>query len=259
MDLGLSNKRALVMGGSQGIGRAIALSLAGEGAAVTVVARDATKLEAVVAELQALGASADLLVIDVSDAQQRATLCQHLAAGRYDILVANAGGPPPGAVPGIAEDVWQSHFDMMVKGMIAVIESALPYMQSAGWGRIAVVSSSGIQIPIPKLAISNTLRSALAAYAKSLAEQVAADGVTVNLLLPGRIDTDRVKSIDAGAAKAADITPAQARTRSIATIPAARYGDPREFGDVAAFICSERASYVTGSQIRIDGGLIRAL
>ena len=259
MDLGITNKRALVMGGSQGIGRAIAMSLAGEGAAVTVVARDANKLTAVVGELRALGVPADMRVIDLSDAQQRESLCKCVAEGEYDIVIANAGGPPPGTVPGIAPDLWQTHFDMMVSGMISVIEAGLPYMRERGWGRIAVVSSSGVQIPIPKLAISNTLRSALAAYAKSLAEQVAADGVTVNLLLPGRIDTDRVKSIDEGAAKAGGITPEEARTRSIATIPAGRYGEPREFGDVAAFICSERASFVTGSQIRIDGGLIRSL
>lgn len=247
------------MGASQGIGRAIAESLVKEQCAVTLVARNHENLNQAAAELRQYGVEVDVHATDLSDPQARSNLVEYVSNGRFDILIANAGGPPPAFVPGVEEATWQSQFDMMVKGLILVIEASLDHMKSQQWGRIAVVSSSGIQVPIPKLAISNTLRSALAAYAKSLAEQVAADGLTVNLLLPGRIDTDRVRSIDANAAKSAGTTPEQARAASIATIPAKRYGRPDEFGDVAAFVCSERASYLTGSQIRIDGGLIRAL
>ncbi|MGD2006557.1 MAG: SDR family oxidoreductase, partial [Pseudomonadales bacterium] len=147
----------------------------------------------------------------------------------------------------------------MVLAQIQIIEAVLPGMRERGWGRIQVVSSSGIQIPIPHLAISNTLRSSLAAYCKTLAGQVAAQGVTVNLLLPGRIDTDRVRWLDQNVATKQSISVEQAKANSVAQIPAGRYGEPEEFGSVAAFYASDQAGYLTGNQIRIDGGLIKAL
>lgn len=260
MDLGLNGKKALIMGASQGIGQAIAKALAAEGCAVTLAARNHDKLEATAQACREMGVEAEIMPVDLTDASSRQAFIEGVkAAAKWDVLIANAGGPPPGMVPGIAPDTWRSQFESMVLSLMEVIEAALPGMRTRGFGRIQIISSSGILIPIPKLAISNTLRSALSAYAKTLAEQVAADGVTVNLMLPGRIDTDRVKQLDSAVAQAQGITPDAARTASIKLIPTGRYGRPEEFGAVSAFYASEQAAYLTGNQIRIDGGLIKAI
>lgn len=260
MDLGLNGKKALVMGASQGIGQAIAMALAAEGCAVTLTARNLENLAATAEACRALGVEAEVMPVDLADASSRQAFIDGVKeTAKWDVLIANAGGPPPGMVPGIEPDLWRAQFESMVLSLMEVIEAALPGMRARGFGRIQIVSSSGIIIPIPKLAISNTLRSALAAYAKTLADQVAADGVTVNLMLPGRIDTDRVKQLDGAVASAQGITPEQAKIDSIQLIPAGRYGRPEEFGAVSAFYASEQAGYLTGGQIRIDGGLIKAI
>lgn len=260
MDLGLNGKKALIMGASQGIGQAIAKALAAEGCAVTLAARNQEKLEATAEACRAMGVEAEIMLVDLADAESRQAFIAGVKdSAKWDVLIANAGGPPPGMVPGIAPDSWRAQFESMVLSLMEVIEAAVPGMRSRKFGRIQIVSSSGIIIPIPKLAISNTLRSALAAYAKTLAEQVAADGVTVNLMLPGRIDTDRIKQLDGAVASAQGITSDQAKIDSIKLIPTGRYGRPEEFGAVSAFYASTQAAYLTGGQIRIDGGLIKAI
>jgi len=260
VDLGLKGRTALVMGASQGLGEATAKQLANEGAHVILVARRGDVLSDVKARIVADGGTADTLVCDLFDTESRRSLCESIKAlPRIDILVANSGGPAPGMAPGIASDVWTREFDAMVVGLIEIIDTAVDRMKAAGFGRIVVIGSSGMIIPIPKLAVSNTLRSAVGGYIKTLAEQVASDGVTCNMVLPGRVETPRTQAIDAATAKSLNISEDQARANSIATIPAGRYGKPSEFAAVLTFLASEQAGYITGSQIRVDGGAVRSI
>jgi 3-oxoacyl-[acyl-carrier protein] reductase len=260
VDLGLKGRTAVVMGASQGLGEATALQLAKEGAHVILVARRENVLNDVKQRIITDGGSADTAVCDLFDATSRKSLCQLIEGlPRVDILVANSGGPAPGMAPGIASDVWTKEFEAMVVGLIEIIDTTVARMKDAGFGRILVIGSSGIVVPIPKLAVSNTLRSAVGGYVKTLAEQVASYGVTCNMVLPGRVETPRTQAIDAATAKSLGISEEQARANSIATIPAGRYGQPQEFGSVLTFLASEQAGYITGSQIRVDGGAIRSI
>lgn len=260
MDLGLTGRTAVVMGASQGLGEAAARQLAAEGAHVVLVARRAEALNAVKAEIESSGGSAEIQCCDLFDAASRQVLREKIQAlPRIDVLVANSGGPAPGMAPGIASDVWSREFDAMVLGLIELIDTAAARMKDAGFGRIVVIGSSGIVVPIPKLAVSNTLRAAVAAYVKTLSEQVASFGVTCNMVLPGRVETPRTAAIDRATANALGITEDEARRQSVATIPTGRYGRPQEFAAVVTFLASEQAGYVTGSQIRVDGGAIRSI
>jgi len=260
MDLGLKGRVALVMGASQGLGEAAARQLAAEGAHVVLVARRIEALNTVKADIESRGGSAEIHCCDLFDAASRKTLCERVSEmPRLDVLVANSGGPAPGMAPGIDSNVWSSEFDAMVLGLIEVMDAAVVRMKDAGFGRILVIGSSGIVIPIPKLAVSNTLRSAVGAYVKTLAEQVASFGVTCNMVLPGRVETPRTGAIDRATANALGVTEEEARRQSMATIPAGRYGRPEEFAAVVTFLASEQAGYVTGSQIRVDGGAIRSI
>jgi 3-oxoacyl-[acyl-carrier protein] reductase len=262
MELGLTGKRALVLASSQGLGLGIATGLCKEGANVLVSGRSAEKLAAAASELSEAGPGrAHYVVADLTDPTAAKQL--HAAAveklGGVDILVNNTGGPPPGTVDAPGSDAWRSQFDAMVLRVIELSNLCVPEMKERGWGRILSVASSGIVQPIPNLSMSNTIRSALAGWNKSLSNEIAGFGITVNILAPGRIQTDRVDQIDAGAAKKQGKTIEEVRAASRATIPAGRYGTVEEFASIAAFLVSEPASYVTGSVIRCDGGSIRSV
>jgi 3-oxoacyl-[acyl-carrier protein] reductase len=261
MDFGLQGKRALVLGSSRGLGLAIARSLAAEGVAVTLCGRRQEALAEAAAALNATGAEADYLVLDLADPTQRnSALDTLLADGRgYDILVNNGGGPAPGAVASVATAQWQGAFDSMVSALFEVTAKILPGMRARGWGRVINVVSSGVVQPIPNLGISNTLRASIIGWAKTLAAEVAADGVTVNSVIPGRIATARVGELDEAAAKRSGSTAAAVAEASRNTIPVGRYGDPAEFADAVAFLASARAGYITGTSLRVDGGLIRSI
>ena len=260
MDLGLKGRTALVMGASQGLGQATAMQLAEEGAHVILVARREDVLTSVQQQIEDAGGSAEVACCDLFDRASRQALCQLIQdLPRLDVLVANSGGPAPGMAPGIASEVWTREFDAMVLGLIEIIDSAAIRMKDAKFGRILVIGSSGIVTPIPKLAVSNTLRSALAGYMKTLSEQMAPFGVTCNLVLPGRIDTPRTKAIDAGGAKAESVDVEEIRARSWAGIPMGRYGTPEEFASMVVFLASVRASYITGIQARVDGGAMKSI
>lgn len=257
MDLGLKRRRAVVTGASRGIGRAIAAALAAEGADVVAAARDVQKLADLAASVAAGTGSITAHAADMSQADAIQSLAAELA--RADILVFNTGGPPFGTAADITDSSWTTNFEAMFLSAIRLTRLALPGMRARRFGRILLVVSSGVIQPIPNLAISNALRSALVGWAKTLAGEVAADGVTVNCLAPGRIATDRIVEFDQTRARREGITVEQAQKLSIATIPAGRYGEAGEFASMAAFLASPRASYVTGAIIRIDGGMIRSV
>jgi 3-oxoacyl-[acyl-carrier protein] reductase len=262
MDLGLKGKRALVMGGGRGIGRGIADALAAEGASVAIVSRNQPALDEAAAAIEKRTGSRALPV--AADLADRATLERAFqkireTLGGVDILVNNTGGPPPSGVAGLEAGLWRQQFEMMVLSIIGLTDMALSGMRERRWGRVLTVASSGVVQPIPTIGMSNTLRSALVGWSKTLAGEVARSGITVNMLLPGRIATERVAQLDGKAAEKEGKPVEEIAARSAAEIPVGRYGTIEEFGAVAAFLASEKASYVTGSMIRIDGGAIRSV
>ncbi len=257
MDLGISGKRALVLASSRGLGKGIAVALAREGAHVLLCGRSTEALEANCAAINAQGPGrADWVQADLGDENVVATLvkaaCEKL--GGVDILVNNSGGPTPGSTEDMSEDKLSAYFQSMVLRIITLTNRLLPDMKEQRWGRILTVASSGVIEPIRGLALSNTLRPALAGWSKTLATEVAEYGVTSNMLLPGSIMTDRLKSLDAAAAERSGKSVEDVRAASEGAIPARRYGTVEEFAATAAFLCSAPASYVTGSLVRCDGG-----
>jgi 3-oxoacyl-[acyl-carrier protein] reductase len=259
MDLGLKGRAALVLGGSRGLGRASGEALAAEAATVILAGRDKQALETAVAAIRAAGGAARALRLDLADRTGLEVALASLADQPIDILINNGGGPSPGPVASATSEVWSRQFETMVNALFFVTSRLLPGMRARKWGRVVNIVSSGVVQPIPNLGLSNALRASIVGWAKTLAAEVAADGVTVNSVLPGRIHTERVDSLDAAAAKRTGKTVEEVAAASCATIPVGRYGAPKEFADVVAFLASERASYVTGSMVRVDGGAIRSV
>jgi 3-oxoacyl-[acyl-carrier protein] reductase len=260
MDLGLQGKRALVLSSSRGLGRGVAESLATEGAEVMLTARSADRLQATADAINARGKGrAHAFAADLKGETEAIHQAAVDALGGVDILVANTGGPPARTALNVEPDAWTPQFEAMVVPIFKLAGLVLPGMLERRWGRILTIASSGVVQPIPNLVISNALRASLVGWSKTLASEVAKDGVTVNLVLPGRIETDRVGELDAINAKAQGRTPEDVAAAARATIPAGRYGRVEEFAEVVCFLASERASYVTGSMIRVDGGAVRSV
>lgn len=256
MDTGLRDTTALVLGASSGIGLATARSLASEGAHVVLVGRRGDRVRAEADALpSAVGVEADLLA---DDAPAAVVSAAEEAFGPVDVLVLNGGGPPPGDATEVTDAQVGEAVHQLVVQHQRVTSLVLPGMRQRGWGRIVAVGSSGVQQPIGRLALSNIGRAALAGYLKTLAGEVAGDGVTVNMVLPGRIDTDRVAQLDEANATRTGSTAAQVRAGSESAIPVGRYGDPAELAAVVTFLSSTAASYVNGEQVRCDGGMVRA-
>lgn len=261
MDLGISGKTALVLGGGGGLGGAIAQALAAEGAAVAVADISPQAAERTAETVADAGGKAVPLEWDLADL---GTIDQHIAAvegalGPVDILVNNTGGPPPSPVAGQDPELWLRHFQSMVLSVIAITDGVVPLMRSRGWGRIITSASSGVIAPIPNLGLSNALRGSLLGWSKTLAREVAAEGVTCNVVVPGRIGTQRIKFLDQAKADREGKSVAETSAESVASIPVGRYGEPREYAAAVAFLASVQASYITGSVIRVDGGLIASL
>lgn len=257
MDLQLQGKTAFVMASTDGLGKAVAETLAAEGANVVITGRRGGLAGQIAATLP----SAIGIELDVLDPGSRAMALKNATEhfGPVDILVLNGPGPRPAAAADLtAEDVAAS-YDRLVAPGHDLVARVLHGMRERGWGRILAVGSSGIVSPLPNLASSNLGRAALAGYLKTLSAEVAADGVTVNLVLPGRIATNRVAQVDEVQAERLGIDPSEARQRSQQAIPAERYGRPEEFGAATAFLCSGPAAYITGVALRVDGGLVRSL
>ena len=251
MDLGLTGKRALVLGASGGLGGAVARALAAEGATVLGASRQ---------PLADAGFTMEWVRLDLADRASIDALCDRLLPeGGVDILVNNSGGPPPSEAKDSRYEDWTAQFATMAASLFHLTGRLLPPMLERGWGRIVTIASSGVEQPLPRLAISNGVRSAVLGWSKTLASEVAGRGVTVNMVLPGRIATRRVRQLDEGASARQGIPVEQVEQASRASIPAGRYGRPEEFGSVVAFLAGEPASYITGSVIRADGGLIRSV
>lgn len=262
MDLGLKGRRAVVLGSTRGLGRGIAKLLAAEGAIVAVCGRSAETAERTASELPSED-EVDFhgFGVDLSDSESVERLCDDVEArlGGVDLLVINGGGPPPGAAADVIVEQWRAHMQAMFLSHCQIVGRFLPGMRERGWGRILVCSSSGAVQPIPALAISNTYRAGLIAWAKTLSNEVAADGVTVNTILPGRIKTERLDELDTATAARLGKSVDEVVAGSRATIPAGRYGTVEEYASVAVFLLSARASYVTGSVVRVDGGFVKAV
>jgi 3-oxoacyl-[acyl-carrier protein] reductase len=198
--------------------------------------------------------------IDLTDSQAVAGLCEKIRNEfSVDILLNNAGGPPPSVSTGVSDEVWRNAIQSLMLSVISVTEAAVAGMRQRKWGRILTVASSGVIQPIPNLAVSNTVRSAIAGFSKTLSAEAAADGVTVNLIIPGKIATARSLVIDGAAAERLEISMEEVREKNRAAIPAGRYGEVEEFAHVAAFLLSGKASYVTGQMMRVDGGSIMSV
>jgi 3-oxoacyl-[acyl-carrier protein] reductase len=257
MDLDLNKRRAVVTGASRGLGRAIALALASEGAEVVAVARDRAHLQELERAASGLAGTITARACDLADGSAISSLSDILE--QADILVLNTGGPPPGRAADTADAVWRAQFEAMFLSCVRLARLALPGMRTRRYGRVIALVSSGVIQPIPNLAISNALRSAVVGWAKTLSNEVAGEGVTVNCIAPGRIATDRVAELDQERARRENLTLEQVQAQSRATIPAGRYGEATELAAMAAFLASPRASYMTGDIVRVDGGLIRSL
>jgi 3-oxoacyl-[acyl-carrier protein] reductase len=258
MDFGLKGKTALVLAGGGGLGRAIAESLAHEGANIAVAGKGPDSIAATQAALVAVGVKNLGLTWDLSDLTQIDKNISKIERdlGPVDILVNNTGGPPPTTASGQDPALWSKQFEAMVLSVIATTDRVLPNMRARHWGRIITSASSGVAAPIPNLAISNALRLSLLGWSKTLSREVAKDGITVNVVLPGRIATSRIKFLDEAKAKREGRTLEEVEAENTASIPAGRLGKPVEYGDVVAFLSSERAAYITGSVVRVDGGMI---
>lgn len=256
VDLGIAGRVALVTGGSRGIGRAAAQSLAREGAQVVVGARGAEGVDEAVEQLRAAGATAEGIVVDMADPLGPADAVARAEAvmGPVDIVVANAGGPPPGRFVDADDAGWDLAVQQNLLGTVRLIRAALPGMRARGWGRIVTITSTSVREVIDGLALSNATRAGVAGAVRTLAREVAGDGVTVNNVLPGPILTDRMREL---LSSQPDLDAAIAARG--AQNPTGRVGDPGEVGDLVAFLASDRAAFVNGASVMIDGGESRVV
>lgn len=254
MDLGIRGRVALVTGASAGIGEAVALALAAEGASLAVAARRRERLEEVARRAKIAGATdARAFEVDLTNAGSVAQLAKNVqdAFGGIDILVLNGGGPKPGTFTNVSLDDWDAGYRGVLRCMLELTDAVLPAMAARGWGRIVALTSSSVKQPIANLTLSNAFRTALVAALKTLSVEVAAQGITVNSIATGRVLTDRLRQL---------YPDAESMEKAAKTdVPAGRVATPEEYAPMVAFLCSEPARYVTGQTIAIDGGLIKSL
>lgn len=262
MDLELTGKRALVLAASSGLGRATATELAREGAQVALCSRELDRARATAADIHAeTGAVVHAFACDVADAASLETLFDDavVAMGGLDVLVTNAGGPPPGGFASTDEEAWDRAHQLTLQSVVRSVRLAVPHLRTAGGGSILALAGSSVVQPIPNLLLSNVFRPAVRALCKHLAEELAPDGIRVNVISPGRVHTERTEQLDASRAEKTGRTVEEVRAETVARIPLGRLGRPKEFGQVAAFLSSDAASFLNGVHLLVDGGMIKAL
>lgn len=262
MDLGLKNKVALVAAGSRGLGRAVAEELAAEGASLVLCARDSRTLDETAAAI-AKSSNAHVLAVPadvtVTDDIKRVVDTGLERFGRIDILVTNAGGPPAGRFEQLTHEQWEQAIRLTLFSAIELTRQVLPGMKERRWGRILNITSIAVKQPVENLLLSNSLRAGLTGFARTLANEVAAEGITVNNILPGYTRTERLDELAQMMAEKQGISADEFRGKWEKEIPMGRLGEPREFAALAAFLVSQRASYITGTSIQVDGGWIKSL
>jgi len=258
MDLGLTGKVAMVAGASRGLGYAVAEALAREGAIVSISSSNQASIDEAA---KRLGGDTMGSVVDVRNGDQIAAWAQKTIErfGGIDLLFTNGGGPPAGAAVSFDDAAWQNAADLLLFSAIRMVRAAVPSMKQRGGGSILMSTSGSVKEPIPNLGLSTVLRASVSALAKTLALELAADRIRVNQIIPGRIDTDRVKHLDQLAGQKQGISADEAKKKSIAAIPAGRYGEAPEYGKVAAFLLSDAASYMTGATVQVDGGQLKGV
>lgn len=262
MELGVKGKVALVAGASRGLGYAVARALAGEGAIVSISSRDDKSITDAAERIEReTGATVLATAVDVRSAEdiKRWVAATARKFGGVDALLTNSGGPPAGPAVSFDDKAWQDAADLLLFSAIRMIREAVPHMQSRGGGAILMSTSSSVKEPIENLGLSTVLRASVSALAKTLALELAASNIRVNQIIPGRIDTDRVRQLDEINARKQSTSVEQARAKAEAAIPMRRYGEIEEFGRVGAFLLSNAASYVTGASVQVDGGQIRSV
>jgi 3-oxoacyl-[acyl-carrier protein] reductase len=262
MNLGLTNKVAMVAGASRGLGYAVARGLAEEGAQVSIASRDAAAVAAAGRRIEEeTGARVLAVAADVSSAQAIEQWHQKTIErfGGIDLLLTNSGGPPPGATMAFDDAAWQKGFELLVMSAVRMIRLAAPSMTERGGGSIILPTSSSVKEPIPNLALSNILRASVTALSKTLASELAGQKIRVNHLIPGRISTDRLRELDEATSKRLGVSMEEQKKKMMQTIPMGRYGDPKEFANAAVFLFSEAAAYITGATLQVDGGQMRSV
>ncbi|WP_173931909.1 SDR family oxidoreductase [Chelativorans sp. Marseille-P2723] len=261
MDLGLEGRTALVLGASGGLGGAIAHALAAEGVQVACAGRNEAKTEATAEAIRAAGGKAMAVTWDLADIEVIPWVLTQVEGtfAPVDILINNTGGPPPTTGSGQEPDLWRQQFEAMVLSVIALTDAVLPGMRERKWGRVITSTSSGVISPIPNLGLSNALRSTLVGWSKTISREIAKDGVTANIVVPGRIATARLSFLNEQQAKREGRSVKEVEAAATAAIPSGRTGTPEEYANVVAFLASARASYITGSIVRVDGGLLQSI
>ncbi len=262
MDLKLTGKRALVTAASRGLGYATALGLAREGVALVICSRDEARITDAAARIRTeTGARVEALVADVSSSAEAARLVGHAvsALGGLDIVVHNAGGPPAGDFLSMTDEQWQKAFDQNLMSLVRLVNAAVPELKKAGGGRILTIASSSIKQPIPGLVLSNAFRTGVYGLVKTLAKELGPSNILLNVVAPGRIQTERIEELDSAMASRRGVDLQQVKKESVASIPLGRLGTPEEFANLLVFLASDAGRYISGQAIIVDGGATAAL
>lgn len=262
MDLGLKGKVAIVAGASQGMGKAIAMGFAAEGAKVAICARGEENLNKTAADIRsATGAEVFAACADMTDYDDIRELVNGTvkAFGRVDVAVNNAGGPPFGAFENLSEEDWTLAFNLSLMGTVRMTREVVPQMKKVGGGRIINITSYGVKEPIPGLILSNAFRTGVVGWAKTLSRELAPDNILINTVCPGRIDTERHHKLNEARAKRTNRSLEEIQKETKAEVPMGRYGRAEEVANLVVFLGSNRASYITGTTLQIDGGLVRSV